>query len=437
VRWRAVVGGVMAGVLLAGQGLAQTDTLQYANTPLKLRPYGKFQVPYRYFFNKPQEFYGPGRHLPAPVGLREVKIGFLGPIEGSRDSSLGRHMLQGAELALEEANAHGGYRGIPFRLVVRNDLGLWGASSNEMVALNEAGVWAILGSIDGANTHIMLRLALKISMPMVTSGDTDPTLTETAIPWLIRVNGDDRQTCYALVLYAHDVKGYRRIAVLRVNDRYGRVGTEEFKAGLQRLGAPVILEMFYNPGDTTFTPQLERIKQAGVDAVLVWGDADEAGRIVRQMREMNMHQAVLGSDRLVSPTFLQLAGPAAEGTVATYLYNPDLDDPVLQRFNRRYRARFGESAETFAAHAYDGVNVLVNAIRKVGLNRVRIRDQMLGLKTYRGVTGTMRFDATHNDLGPIWMAQVRDGKFVFFPTPLNERAHITRAGPRHDGEPAK
>src|SRR3990172_7177262 len=173
----------------------------------------------------------------------------------------------------------------------------------------------------------MLRIALKIDMPLVASGDTDPTLTETLIPWLIRVSGDDRQTCYALVLYAHELKGYRRVAMLRVNNRYGRVGTAEFKDGLRRLGTPVILEMGY---------------------------AQEAGRIVRQMREMNMKQAVLGSDRLVSPVFLDVAGAAAEGTVATYLYNPDLDDEVLRRFNRRYRERFGESAETFASHAYDG-----------------------------------------------------------------------------------
>lgn len=437
MRWRAMVGRALTGLLLASHGFAQTDTMQYANTPLALRPYSRFQIPYRYFFNAPLEYRGPGRELAAPVGLREVKIGFLGPIAGSRDSSFGRRMLQGATLAVEEANARGGYHGIPFRLVIRNDLGLWGATSNEMVALNDAGVWATLGSIDGANTHIMLRIALKIGMPLVASGDTDPTLTETLIPWLIRVSGDDRQAQYALVLYAHDVKGYRRVAVLRVNNRYGRVGTGEFKDGLQRLGTPVILEMRYTQGDTIFTPQLELIKQAGVDAVLVWGDAQEAGRIVRQMRAMNMHQAVLGSDRLVSPTFLDLAGSAAEGTVATYLYNPDLDDPVLQRFNRRYRARFGESAEAFAAHAYDGMNLLLDGIRQAGLNRVLIRDQMLGLKTYRGVTGTMLFDPTHNDIGPIWMAEVRNGKFVFSPTPLSESTRLTRASRRYDGGPKR
>lgn len=436
MRRRAMAGVALAGLLLAGRGFAQTDTMQYANTPLELRPYGKFQVPYRYFFNSPWPYRGPGRELPAPKGLREVKIGFLGPITGSRDSTLGQHMLHGAQLALEEANARGGYHGIPFRLVIRNDLGLWGASSNEMVALNQEGVWAVLGSIDGANTHIMLRIALKIGMPMVSSGDTDPTLTETLIPWLIRVSGDDRQSQYALVLYATHVKGYRRIAMLRTNNRYGRVGTGEFRDALQRLGTPVVLEMRYTQGDTVFTSQLERIKEADADAVLVWGDAREAGRIVRQMRAMGMNQPVLGSDRLVSPTFLELAGPAAEGTVATYLYNPDLNDPVLEQFNRRYQARFGESPETFAAHGYDGMSLLLDAVRKAGLNRVLIRDQMLDLKTYRGVTGTMVFDATHNDIGPIWMTEVRNGKFVFFPTPLRG-ATYGGSGGRQRGGPQK
>lgn len=437
MRWPVILGRAATALLLASQAMAQTDTMQYANTPLTLRPYAKFQTPYRYFFNTPLPYYGPGREVPAPTGLHEVKIGFLGPITGSRDSSLGQRMLHGAMLAVEEANARGGYHGIPFRLVIRNDLGLWGASTNEMVALDRDSVWAVLGSIDGANTHIMLRVALKIGMPIVTSGDTDPTLTETLIPWLIRVSGDDRQSQYALLLYAYHVKGYRRVAILRVNNRYGRVGTPEFRDGLARLGTPAILEMRFVQGDTVFTSQLENIQAANVDAVLVWGDPQEAGRIVRQMRAMGMRQPVLGPDRLVSPTFLELAGPAAEGTVATYLYNPELDDPVLQRFNRRYQARFGETPETFAAHAYDGMTLLLDAVRKAGLNRVLIRDWMLGLKTYRGVTGTKVFDARHDNLAPIWMAEVRDGKFVFFPAPLRGAADQAQAGGGQHGGPQR
>jgi ABC-type branched-subunit amino acid transport system substrate-binding protein len=73
----------------------------------------------------------------------------------------------------------------------------------------------------------------------------------------------------------------------------------------------------------------------------------------------------------------------------------------------------------FASHAYDGMNILLEAIRKAGLNRVKIRDILLDLKTfqgYEGVTGKIVFDGTWNDIGDIYMAQVRNGKFEFFPT---------------------
>jgi ABC-type branched-subunit amino acid transport system substrate-binding protein len=264
----------------------------------------------------------------------------------------------------------------------------------------------------------MLRVALKLDMPLVVTADTDPTFTETRIPWAIRVIGDDRQSGYALALQIHDVMGYSRVAVLRENNRYGRVGTAEFKDAMKRLGAPIVLEMRYKRGDTTFATQLDRIRQADPDAVLLWGDAEEAGVVVRRMRETGMRQAVFGSDRLVSDEFLRIAGQAAEGVVATYPYNPTLDDPILRDFNRRYRERFDEEPESFAAHAYDGMKIMIEAVRRAGMNRVRIRDELTGLLSYRGVTGEIILDERWDDVGPIWMAEVRDGRFHFFPSPL-------------------
>ena len=144
-----------------------------------------------------------------------VKIGFLGPIEPtvsvatggkSHEETLGKQMLQGCQLAIEEANAQGGYlkRKIPFELVVSNDNGLWGSSGEEIIKLAyKDNVWAILGSIDGANSHIAIRVGLKIEIPMMNSGDTDPTFIETNIPWVFRCIGDDRQQCYLLADYLY------------------------------------------------------------------------------------------------------------------------------------------------------------------------------------------------------------------------------------------
>ena len=118
-----------------------------------------------------------------PKEVDEVRIGFLGPMENHPDERLGSAMLHGAQLAVDEANARGGYGGKPFRLMVHNDQAIWGASSNEIVKMAyDDKVWAILGSISGESTHIALRVALKAEVPIVNCAATDPTIPETIIP---------------------------------------------------------------------------------------------------------------------------------------------------------------------------------------------------------------------------------------------------------------
>ena len=108
-------------------------------------------------------------------------------------------MLQGATLAIEEANKKGGYKGIPYKMMVHNDVGLWGAAANEVVKMDDERVWAWLGSIDDIVSHVAIRAHLNLKSRMVYTGDPDPTFTETNIPWVIRVIPDDRQSSYALV----------------------------------------------------------------------------------------------------------------------------------------------------------------------------------------------------------------------------------------------
>jgi ABC-type branched-subunit amino acid transport system substrate-binding protein len=407
---------LLSGGLGASPAVAQEDTAAYANTPEALRPYRHFERAYRRFFTEAQAFRGPGREA-LPPDVSSIKIGILAPLDGSRAARYGRRIEQGALLALEDANADGGYGGLPFEAVARNDLGLWGASSNELVALYEQGVWATVGSLDGANSHIMVRLALKLDMPIVNTATTDPTLTETAVPWIVRCIADDRQISYALALHIHRTRGLRRIALLRSNDRYGRVGTRELVDAMKRLGAPIALELRFAPGRPHVTAELERIRASGVEGIVVWGDAEDAASVIRQIRDAGLVQPIFGPDPLGSTDFLAAAGPAAEGVTAVYPFDPSTADERFRSFAARYEARFGTPPDAYAAHAYDGMAMVVDAIRHVGLNHVRIRDALTGLERFDGVTGVIPFDATWNDVGPVWMVEIRDGARRFFSSP--------------------
>ena len=421
---RILINIILISTLQFSLVYGQEKIRNYGNIPDELVAYDKYQKAYKYHFLEPTQFYGAGREEPPPKGLKEIRIGFLGPLEGSIISSLGKQMLQGSVLAIEEANKKGGYNNIPFRLMIHNDVGLWGAAANEVVKMDDEKVWAWLGSIDDIVSHVAIRATLKLEIANVNTGDPDPTFTETAIPWVIRVIPDDRQSSYVLVDQVFNKDGHSRVAVIRVNNRYGRVGILHFNRSSTRIGFPLIIEERFEDGETDFTRQLERIKKTSPDAIVIWGNARESALILKQIREMGLKQPVYGSDRMVSAEFLKIAGKDSEGVISTSQYNPDANNPKLKAFKISYFNRFGHEPDVFAAHAYDGMNILIEAIHKAGLNRVLIRDVLTDMKTfngYEGVTGKIIFDETWNNIRPIFLARISNGKFEFSPAPFFEK----------------
>jgi len=384
----------------------------YGKTPDSVIPYRNFRNPYARFFDKQVEFLGTGRYESADQ--KTARVGFFAPVAPAADADIGERMFEGVQLAFEEANAAGGYNGIPFELVIRKDLGLWGASSNEMAAFRyEDDALAVIGSIDGGNTHIALRVALKIQTPMVNTATTDPTLTETAIPWLMRCMADDRQQGYALAQHIYQERGIKSVVALRVNDRYGRMGMIEFRDASLRLGHPLRAELRWNRGERNFDTQLDRIAELAPEAIVLWGNAQDAAAVVKEIRERGMPVQIFGCDRLASGDFLEAAGEAAEGVAIAASHDPTRDDARLRVFSAAYAKRYQREPDAFAAHGYDGARILIEAIHKAGLNRARIRDALYEYKAYDGVTGRIEFDVTLNDVGPVYIATVQAGQLVY------------------------
>ncbi len=404
----------------------------YAEAPEDLRPFAKFTTPYYEFYQDLIEYNGAARDIPDPdlKDLPEIRIGFLAPLYDHPDQVYGNRMLNGANMAIDEANAAGGYGGKPFRLITHNDYdnwqissagtgvskdsAIWGASSNDAVRMiYDDKVWAIFGSISSESTHIVLRLMLKAETPLVNSASTDPTIPETIVPWYHTVIQDDRVQGYTLARHIYTELGLKRVALLRVNDRYGRLGILKFKDASRRLGHPVVIEQKFMPGDTDFRRQLGVIQDSRVDAIVLWTDIGPAAMILRQMQELGMKQRVFGSHRTIGDELIQLAGPAAEGFEAVYPYNPNRLDPLWQDFVARYEARYHETPDHFAALAYDEMRILLDAICHAGLNKGRIRDALTALTSYKGVTGDMIFDPNCKNIAPLFLARVHDGKIGY------------------------
>ena len=403
----------------------------YAGEPGDLSPYAKFAAPYDLNYIHPNIYSGAGRDIPEPKNLTEVRIGFFGPIERNPESVFGLRMLHGAQLAVEEANAHGGYGGKPFKLMLHNDYDnwqaktvygddrptdptIWGSASNEVVKMvYDDQDWAIFGSISSESTHIALRVALRAEIPIVNSASTDPTIPETYIPWYFTDLQDDRVQSLTLARRIFTELGLKRVAILRINNRYGRFGVPKFRDAARRLGHPVVIEQKYLPGDGDYSKQLQVIRSSRADAILLWADEPQAAAILKQMRAAGMKQRVFGAYRTLGSTLLAEAGDAAEGFEAVFPYDPTRNDPKWIAFNKRFEDRFHEQPEQFASLAYDAMNALLDSICKAGLNRARIHDALAAIEQYDGVTGPMIFDPNQKNVAPMYLGTVHNGAVTY------------------------
>jgi len=409
-------------VLPAGTPAVQKpegDYPYYGNVPEEMLPYRNIK-PFDQYWLTRLKFFGPGRDYPAPPDLKSLRVGLLSPPPYGPEAARGDMSKRGVMLAFEEANDARQPGELPFEVVEKADSPQWGSAANIAVEFADTNALAIIGTIDGDATHVALRVALKIETFIINCSDPDPSLTETQIPWLIRNFPDNRQQGYLLARLIVEERGLTNIVVLRGNSRPGRMGVRPFVDAVRRLGHPVLQEINFREGDRSFDTQVAVIKQANPQAVVFWGNAAETGPAAAQLRAAGVEAAFFGFDRLVDPEFVKLAGPAAEGVIAAYFFDPEKTDQAWTDFSARFQKRYGMKADIYAGYGYDGAQMLIAAIKKVGPNRYRIRDLLADTKEYTGVTGYMRFDARWDNIAPIVYAEYGQGRWHFSAAPKSQ-----------------
>ena len=94
---------------------------------------------------------------------------------------------------------------------------------------------------------------------------------------------------------------------------------------------------------------------------------------------------------------------------------PTRKDPLYVDFCGRFRERFHKAPETYAAHAFDGMNMLLWAIQNAGLNRAKIRDVVAyRMEPWQGVTGEIRFSPVLDDVGEVFLARREGGQWKYY-----------------------
>lgn len=369
--------------------------------------------PFRDFRGSGAGFLGSGREEPEPEGLISVRIGVLGPAKGQD----GLHQRAAIQLALEEANSRGGYRGnkasaaqtlvpaIPYEMVFRADDGPWGVGAQQVVGFAyEDKVWAIIGGLDGHHTHLAELVVAKAWVPVISPGATDSSIDYANVPWVFRaVPSDIRQVAALLDLIGK--RGYKHVAVLTEIQREAQTGFLRLQEGFGRRRFSIALHLDYSPQNPAEV--IPRLKGTEIDALLLWGRSDSAFQLIAGLRKAGIAVPILGPSNLALAEIPGIGQDLGELIVASAC---DLSriDSTLNEFKRRFRERTGQHASPVALYSYDVARLIVSAIEKSGLNRARIRD-FLSESVFEGLTGIIRFDSLGgNPAAPVMMILQRN-----------------------------
>jgi len=339
----------------------------------------------------------------------ELRLGFTPPVTGA-SAAQGSYQSKAIKLALKQINEAGGVNGKKIDLrIVDNQSTNPGALAALQKAVEAEKVLALVGSVKSTQILAASDAIKGYGVPTIVGG-TNVGITRQGNPWLFRVRPDDSIAAAAIVKYIKDDAKLTRLGILHDTDAFGTGGADLVEKYAKDAGLTVVKREKYTTKDKDYTAQLLSIKSAGAQIMVLYvPNPEDAAIVLRQYRQLGSPFKFIGTPSSVERDCLNLAREAAEGILGVTDYVPGAS-PVTRTYAADYLKEYGEEFDPTSAWTYDGFNVLVNAIKKGGEDRAKIRDAILATQGYQGVLGTFSFTPNGDGLSEVSVIQVEKGK---------------------------
>ena len=352
-----------------------------------------------------------------------IRIGsFLAMTGGA--AFLGDPEQKTLELYVEKLNAAGGLLGRKLKLIAYDSAGdAEKARTFAKRLIEQDKVDLIVGGSTTGETMAVVPLAEQAGIPFISLAGA-VVIVEPVKKWVFKTPHTDRMACEKIFV---DMKarGATRVGLISGAGGFDKSMRAECMKVAKDRGIEVVADETYGAADTDMTAQLTKIRQnPQVQAVLNAGFGQGPAIVTKNYRQIGMTLPLYQSHGVASKEFIKLAGEAAEGVrlpAAALLVSDKLPDSdpqkiVVAHYTREYQARFKSDVSTFGGHAYDGLMLAVEAIRRAGsTDKAKVRDALEGIKGYVGTGGIVNLSATDHmglDLSAFRMLEIRKGDWT-------------------------
>ena len=338
-----------------------------------------------------------------------AKLGFTAALTGGA-AAYGKSEEEGVRLAVEEINKKGDF---PIDLLVEDTKAVPADSMNATKKLIQEKVSMIIGPMTSNEAKATGPIIQNAKVPSLEISVTAENITDIG-DCIFRNSVPESKNIPQTVKKTHKLLGYKTAAILYAHDNEQHVTAQKyFQKTMEEEGVQVIDVETFGSKDSEYSAQLTNIQHKAPDVIVVCSYYQEGSRILKKMREMGMDQPVLGDNGFVSPELGKMAGAAADNVYVSSMWSADRKDEKVQKFVENYTKAYGRAPDQFAASAYDGVYMAMDAMQRAGTttDHKKIRDALAQMKDFKGVCGTFSFDEKRDPVVDLILMKLQDGKF--------------------------
>lgn len=341
-----------------------------------------------------------------------VKVGFNVPLTGFAAAD-GESALNGAKLAVKQANSTGGIDGKQIELVVYDDQ----ASPKEAVPIanrliEKDGVKvAVSGSYSGS-TRAAAGVFQSAGIPYISAYAIHPDITR-AGNYVFRTSFMGEVQGRAGALLIGQTMQHNRVVVITLKNDFGKSLAAGFKAEAANFGIEIVNEYEYSIRDRQFGPIVAKVRSDNPDAIYASGYFFTAGPLVNQLRSGGVTAPIIGQEGYDSEQFIKIAGDAAEGVIITTSLDRDSNAPETRAFIVEYEKFTGHKVDMVAASGHTALNVVIAALRKAGTGNSDAIRNAIAKTQLAASTGHISFNALGEVRKNVQVQIVSDGDFHY------------------------
>ena len=342
-----------------------------------------------------------------------VKIANIVELSGAGATS-GTNFKNGVELAVKEINANGGILGKKIETNTADTQSNPGVAKGLTQKAVDEDVFAIFGPVFSGSIMVSMAESRRAEIPNFTGGEA-ASITMQGNPYVFRTSFGQAQSFPKLGRYIADTAKIKTLAVIYVNNDFGKGGLENIKKALAGTNTKIVAEISTDSGQVDFSAAVLKTKQSNADGLFSYSNEEESARILRELKKQGWTKPVIGETTLTSQKVIELAGDAANGAVGHVGLTVDAPNPEILKFKAKFYQEYKYISDHNGIKGYSGIYMLKAAIEKVGkLDRKAVAQALHGMvisaKKYPGVLMDVAIDQNGDLDRESYLVEVKNGK---------------------------